>query len=301
MQQDAKVKVTSSPIERIDTSQNDQPEGYNPEQPITPREPEIQYDPTEFKKQTFHTNIVELPSKGLLYPEGHPLRAGKVEMKLMTTKEENILTTESYIKSGIVIDKFLQSMVVAPKFNFDDLLIGDKDALIIASRIYGHGEIYPVKVTTPSGKTESYDVDLTTLEHKELNETLFSSGENSFRYSYENKLGKYDIDFKLLTVRDQKEIDEKLGKKVKVSGAADTQVSTRLLQMITAVNGNSDPRFIRLFVEDEFLAPNSRAFRNYVGSIQPGINLEVELTDGDSGDSFRHTVTVGPSFFWPDL
>lgn len=246
----------------------------------------------------FPTNIVELPSQGKYYPEGHPLSGGTLEMKFMTAKEENILTTESYIKSGVVIDKFLQSMIITPKFNYDELLIGDRDGLMIASRIYGYGEIYPIEVTTPSGKKQKVDIDLTTLENKPIPDTL-NSLENRFSWTFENRIGKYTIEFKLLTVGDDKIIQDKL-KKYRAAGSADRQITTRLEQIILSVNGNPDPMFIKLFIENEFMANDSRKFREYVASITPGVNMEIELEDSDTGEPFRTSAAIGPSFFWPD-
>jgi hypothetical protein len=122
------------------------------------------------------TEMVELPSKGLAYPEGHPLREGKVEVKYMTAKEEDILTNQSYIEKGTVLDKLLESVVVS-KINIKDLIIGDKNALLIATRILGYGKDYSF-----SYMGESYDVDLSTLENKEIDESLLSEG-NKFFYT----------------------------------------------------------------------------------------------------------------------
>ena len=236
----------------------------------------------ETKSSTFPTNIVELPSKGLLYDESNALSAGVVEMKYMTAKEENILTTESYITQRIVIDKFLQSMVIAPKFDYDSLLIGDKDALIVAARVYGYGEIYPVEITAPSGKKQKVEIDLLTLKKKEVDEDLYRNRENCFVYEFENRGEHVRLEFKLLTVGDQKKIDEKL-RKYKAAGTPDSQITTRLQQMILSVNGNSDPTFVKLFIENEFLSKNSREFREYVASINPGIDLEIDVVDEDTG------------------
>ena len=120
----------------------------------------------EENKFKFPTEMVELPSKGLLYPEGHPLSNGKVEMKYMTAKEEDILTNQNYIKQGVVIDKLLQSLLVT-KFNFDDLLTGDKNAIMIAARVLGYGKDYAF---TYNG--EEINIDLSQLRTIELDETL---------------------------------------------------------------------------------------------------------------------------------
>ena len=105
------------------------------------------------------TEVIELPSKGLLYPEGHPLAEGKVEVKYMTAKEEDILTNQNYIKNGSVIDRLLQSLIVT-KFDYNDLLTGDKNAIMIAARILAYGAKYDV---TYNGVDQ--EIDLTTLEN----------------------------------------------------------------------------------------------------------------------------------------
>lgn len=290
---DEKVKVTQ---EKIDTTIPEPPMGYHPE---LEKHDVVRTESTTETK--FPTNIVKLPSKGLLYSQDDLLSQGFVEMKFMTAKEENILTTESYIKSNVVIDKFLQSMIISPKFNFDNLLVGDKDALLIASRIYGYGEMYVADVISPSGKKQKVEINLEDLPNKEVDETLFSSHENRFSYTFKSRSGQeYTIEFKLLTAGDLKEIDSKL-KKYKTANAADTQITSRLQQLILAVNGNSDRNFIRLFVENEFLAVDARKFREYVASVQPGVNMEIEVIDEETGEPFRTEITIGPNFLWPDI
>ena len=116
---------------------------------------------TEF---TLPTEVIELPSKGLIYPKDNPLSSGKVEMKYMTAKEEDILTNQSYIQKGIVIDKLLQSLIVS-KINYSDLIVGDKNAIMVAARILGYGKEYEF---TSGG--EQYNIDLSTIENKPIND-----------------------------------------------------------------------------------------------------------------------------------
>src|SRR5210317_1882951 len=117
------------------------------------------------------TETIELPSKGLLYPEGHPLASGTVEMKYMTAKEEDILTNKNYIKNGTVIDKLLKSLLVT-EFNYNDLLVGDKNAIMIAARILSYGKDYPVNFNS-----EQVIVDLSLLEPTE-HQVEYSRGQN---------------------------------------------------------------------------------------------------------------------------
>ena len=117
------------------------------------------------EKFKFPTEVVELPSKGLVYPEDNPLSSGTIEMKYMTAKEEDILTNQNYIKDGTVIDRLMKSLIVS-KINYDDLIVGDKNAVMVASRILGYGKDYTFKYNG-----EEVTVDLSTLEPRYLDES----------------------------------------------------------------------------------------------------------------------------------
>lgn len=240
---------------------------------------------SEFKMPT---EVIELPSKGLLYPESNPLSSGKIEMKYMTAKEEDILTNQSYIKQGIVIDKLVQSLIVSD-INYDDLLIGDKDAILVAARILGYGKDYEFNYMG-----ESYVVDLTTLEPKEFDEKTIKRGVNSFDYVVPSTETK--ITYKILTHGDEKLIEKELEGLRKINKDSSSEVSTRLKYMITAVEGDTNPKSIRDFVDNYFLARDARAFRKHVNSIQPGVNTVFTANSGE-----EVALPVDLSFFWPDL
>ncbi len=251
------------------------------------------------KTSLFPTQIVDLPSKGLVYELDNPLSSGTIEIKYMTAKEEDILTTESYIKSGIVLDKLLQSLIVNPVVVrvYDQLVTGDRNALLIAARKYGYGENYDFETTTPSGNKQKVHVNLDDLVAKELyDETIFT---NRNRFSFQLPRSKNYLEFKILTIGDDKQINERL-KKYKTANGRDLQLTERLNKMIISVDGNEDPIYIRNFV-DQMLALDSRAFREYVAKIQPNVNMEIDVIDEETGDSFRTGVTLGSSFFWPEL
>ena len=114
------------------------------------------------------TEEVELPSKGLLYPKENPLSSGKIEMKYMTAKEEDILTNQNYIQKGVVIDKLLQSLIVNKDINYNDLLIGDKNAIMVAARILSYGKDYEF-----IWDGQSQNIDLSTMQNKDINEDLY--------------------------------------------------------------------------------------------------------------------------------
>jgi hypothetical protein len=241
---------------------------------------------------TIPTETVELPSKGLLYPKDSPLADGKIEMKYMTAKEEDILTNQNYIQKGIVIDKLLESLIVT-KVNYNDLLIGDKDALLIASRILGYGKDYSF---TYAG--EKISVDLTQIKNKELDESLIKDGKNEFEFklpSTENV-----ITFKILSQQDEKNIQREIDGLKKVSPNSNQELSTRMKYMIISVNGNTERPLVREFVDKAFLARDARAFREYYATIVPGVDTTIshEFEDGIQEDL---AIPINANFLWPDF
>lgn len=241
------------------------------------------------EENKFPTEIVELPSKGLIYPEGHPLRSGKVEMKYMTAKEEDILTNQSYISKGTVLDKLMQSLIVS-EIDYNELLVGDKNAVMVAARILGYGSEYKI---TYLGEDET--IDLSLLENKEIDESLFKEGNNSFSFTLPHS--KNHITFKLLTHKDERDVQRELDSLKKINKDASPELTTRLKYMITSVEGKTETKDIRHFVDNYLLAKDSRELRAYVKKIQP----DVDLTFFPLGESNRVTIPIGVSFFWPDI
>ena len=244
-------------------------------------------------KSMFPTEEVTLPSKGLIYPPENPLSKGVVEMKYMTAKEEDILTNESYIKKGTVIDRLLQALIITP-INYDDLVVGDKNAIMIAARVLGYGKDYTF---TLDG--EEHTVDLTKVEDKELKEEdLVAKGRNEFEFTLPTT--QKVITFKLLTHGDEKKINAEMDglKKAKQSPS---ELTTRLKYMILSIDGDSERRTVREFVDTQLLARDARALREYIKSIQPDVDLifDLEMENGDVKEGVR--VPIGVTFFWPDF
>lgn len=236
----------------------------------------------------FPTEQVELPSKGLIYPKESPLSSGVVEMKYMTAKEEDILTNQAYIKKGIVLDKLLRSLVVSKDINIDDLIVGDKNAILIASRLLGYGAEYKF---TYGG--EEFTVDLNELDNKPIDESRFTQGVNEFEYTLPTSKNK--ITYKLITGRDEKAIDREIAGLKKINKEASPELTTRLKQAILSVDGDTEKKTIREFVDNYLLAKDSRAFREHIRLTQPDVDMNIVL---DSGEEV--TVPIGLNFFWPD-
>jgi len=241
---------------------------------------------SEFK---LPTEVVELPSKGLLYSEESGLKSGKIEMKYMTAKEEDILTNQSYISKGVVLDKLMQSLIVS-KVDYNSLLLGDKNAIMVAARILGYGSEYKF---TYGGEDQT--VDLSLIENKEIDESLFKEGNNQFEFTLPHS--KNHITFKFLSHKDEKSIQRELDGLKKINKDASPELTTRLKHMITSVEGKTETKDIRDFVDNYLLAKDSRALREHIKEIQP----DVDLTFFPDGYENRVNIPVGVSFFWPDV
>jgi hypothetical protein len=246
----------------------------------------------EQTKHQFPGEEVTLPSKGLLYPEGHPLKSGKIEMKYMTAREEDILTNPNLIENGTVIDKLLQSLIITP-FDYNDLLVGDKNAILIAARILGYGKEYEFKYNG-----EPYKIDLTQIEDKSIDESLITNNENKFFYTLPTS--KQEITFKFLTHKDENLIANELKGLKKLNKNSSSTISTRMKYVITSVGGDSETKTIREFIDTQLLAIDSRALRNYIESIQPDVDLTYECED-KKGNLITIAIPIGLNFFWPDI
>lgn len=239
-------------------------------------------------KFTVPTETVDLPSKGLVYPLSNPLSSGKVEMKYMTAKEEDILTNQNYINKGTVLDELIKSLIVSD-VKYEDMVVGDKNALLVAARILGYGKEYNF---TWGG--EEYNIDLTTIENKPIDESLFK---NLNEFSFTLPSTGTNITFKLLTSSDEKKINAELEGLKKINKNTSPELSTRLKYMITSVEGNREAKDIRQFVDNQLLARDSRALREYIKEVQP----DVDLTFFPSGSDTKVSIPVGLGFFWPDV
>ena len=243
-------------------------------------------------KQQFPTEEVTLPSKGLLYPKDSPLSKGVVEMKYMTAKEEDILTNQNYIQNGTVIDKLLKSLIVTP-IDYNTLLAGDKNAILIAARVLGYGAEYEFEY-----KGEKIEVDLSTIKDKPLDKSLIIEGKNEFEF--ELPTAKRTITFKILTHADENKISQELKGLKKINKKSSSELTTRMKHILVSVDGNSESKYIRNFVDNEFLARDARELRKYIKKIQPDVDLTFQHEDR-RGNPIELVIPVGITFFWPDV
>lgn len=238
----------------------------------------------------FPTEIIDLPSRGLLYPIESPLSSGKIELKYMTAKEEDILTNRNYIEKGIVIDKLLQSLIIT-KVDYTELVTGDQNAIMIAARILGYGKDYEFVYAG-----ERYTVDLTSLDDKPFDESLITPHVNEFKYRLPHS--QIDITFKILTVADEEKIKQEINGLKKINKELSPELSTKLKYTITSVQNKREQGIIRDFVDNQLLARDSKALREYIRQVQPDIDLKVPVTVNGVEEDIMLPITI--DFFWPD-
>jgi hypothetical protein len=216
----------------------------------------------------------------------------------MTAMDENILTSPNLIKSGKVLDVLLERKVKESPVPFEELLVGDRNAIMIWLRATGYGEMYPVKLTDPTSGVEfETEIDLSTLKTKELPEGVEPDEKGEFSFLLPKC--KKKIKFRLLTVGDEKSI---VSRSEKYEKATKSQISNaltyRLQAQIKEVDGNRDINYIQQFV-NVMPAFDSLKFREYSDSIEPGIDMSAEV-EGPTG-TFQAPVTLGLNFFWPNV
>jgi len=250
-------------------------------------------------KFDFPTEVIDLPSQGKLYPESNPLSKGSIEIKYMTAKEEDILASQNLIKKGVVLDKLFESVVVGTDVNVNDIFIGDKNAILLATRILGYGKDYHVEVNDPfTGETQKVNIDLSAVQIKEVDVKKLSA-EN--RYEFDLPLGKKKIIFRLLTHKDEIDINaevQALNRLTKGDNISQ-DVSTRLRYMIQEVDGNEDRGFINNYVKNSLLARDSRALRKYVQTFTPDLELKFNFVSDITGEEEALDIPFGVGFFYP--
>jgi len=246
----------------------------------------------------FPTEIVELASRGWFYDKDNLLSSGVIELQYMTAMHEDILTSTNLIQKGVVIERLLQALIVDKKVSYDSLLIGDKNSIMVASRILGYGKDYIVKVTCANcGTVNNTTVDLTQLDFKTIPEP---AEKNVNLFTFTLPTSNRVLTYRLLTQADEDSIDEDVEKQLVIDSDVDKTLTTRLKYIIVSVDGDESKVVIRKFVDSEFLARDSRAFRQHYQENSPDVDFTIMHKCKKCSDERKIRVPIGPDFFWPD-
>ena len=241
----------------------------------------------------FPSEVIDLPSEGKLYPEGSPLREGKLEVKYMTAKEEDILTSQNLIKKGLVIETLLDSLILTKGVKSEDLIIGDKNALMVAARILAYGPEYACEVTNPStGEQLTHTFNIADCPFVKLPKDV--DGNN---FEFELPVSKQKITFKLLSGKDERMINNELDKIKKLGTQIIPELTTRLRYLITSIDGETKQNVINSFVEN-MLSKDSLSLRQEITKVTPDIDLSQEIDI--EGDTVKVDIPMTVNFFWPN-
>jgi len=241
----------------------------------------------------FPSEVIDLPSEGKLYPKEHPCSNGKIEIKYMTAKEEDILTSQNLIKKGVVIDRLMDSLILTPGVKSDDLILGDKNAVMVAARVLAYGPEYVCDIINPNnGEKMSHQFNLTDCPFKKLPEDIT---ENKFEVNL--PISKKKITFKILTGKEEVMINEELKASEKINTEVKPELTTRLRHTVTSVDGDDSQATINNFVQN-LLARDSMYLRKEIQRVSPDIELiqEVEI----EGESVKVNIPMTAGFFWPE-
>ena len=269
----------------------------NAEPPVTQVQGESTFDPLSFVAPT---EFVELPSKGLCYPEGHPLHGEEtIEIKFMTAKEEDILSSRALLKKGIAIERFLQSVIVNSRIKSKDLLVGDRNAILIAARVSGYGNLYETQINCPACSEKnhfSFDLNEKTIKETKASDEVIALGNGTFQITM--PFSKFKINFRMLTGEDENQlaaasITKKKTKKI------DSVLTEQYKRMIVAIEGHTDRAIISKYA-DSMPTQDSRHLRKCYKEATPDVDIKKQFECHSCGHEQEVEVPFGADFFWPD-
>jgi hypothetical protein len=252
------------------------------------------------------TDFVEIPSRGKYYPQGHPLHDEEtVEIRHMTTKEEDILTSRSLLKRGIALDRVIQNLIVNKSIKADHLLVGDRNAIVIAARIAAYGADYDTKVTCPACNTaQEFSFNLIEAESHEGTDSELLEAVDNNNGTFEVKLPvtEVDVTFRLLTGVDEKRsiamATNRKARRSQKDGGLENNISTQLASIIVAVNGDETPAAIKYLIEN-MPSMDSRHLRYAHRVATPNIDLTQTFECCECEFMQEMEVPLTADFFWP--
>ena len=244
------------------------------------------------------TEFVELPSKGRFYPPGHPLHNQEaIEVKQMTAKEEDILTSRSLLKQGVAIDRVLQSIVMDPRIDVSSLLVGDRNAIVVSCRVSGYGSEYTTKITCPACEVKNeytFDLNQSVIKNGEL-EDVTDNGDGTFNTVLPKS--NLSVNFRLLTGRDEKFLAQ--GQTTKNKNKADRMITTQLRGILVSANDNDTPEALN-YVANNLPSMDSKYLRDAYKTTQPNIDLTQHYQCDECDHEVEMEVPLTADFFWPN-
>lgn len=250
------------------------------------------------------TEFVDLPSKGLFYPEGHPLKGtDTIEIKQMTAKEEDMLTSRSLLKKGVALERVMQSLIVDKTLDPESILVGDRNAILVATRIAAYGNDYVTKVGCPScGESQEYSFDLfnvNTIEadsYEKIPEEVTLTENGTFTTTLPRT--ELEIEFRLLSGNDENKQLKGIEMDRKARGQHEKNVTRLLSNIIISVNGNQTAQAINYVVEN-IPSIDARHLRTIYKAVNPNVDMIQHFECSECDHEQEMEVPLTADFFWP--
>jgi hypothetical protein len=248
------------------------------------------------------TEFVELPSGGRFYPETHPLYGQTtIEIKQMTAKEEDMLTSRTLLKNGVAIERVIQSLIMDKRINPDSMLVGDRNAVIIAARISGYGSDYNTNVSCPScGTTQEYGIDLhdANVHNGQIPDVLGVVDNEDGTFTTTLPKTRVQVAFRLLNGADEKNLVSQL-ENARKRKRPEQAITTQIRNMVVSVNGDESIQALNYLIEN-IPSLDARHLRACYREVAPNIDLTQVFQCGECGHEQDMEVPLSADFFWPD-
>ena len=248
------------------------------------------------------TEFVELPSRGKGYGEKHPLHKQEViEIRFMTAKDEDILSSQTLIKKGLAIERFLQNIIVDKRIKSESILSGDRNAILIAARKSGYGAYYETKVTCPNCQESNdcvFDLENPEIQESVIDPELGITETSRGTFIVVPPLSKFKVELRLLTGREETLMAANLKNRQKKK-QLESIVSDQLKMMIVSVEGHEDPKTINMYANN-IPTQDTRHLRKAFKSISPNVRIAEDYNCTSCGFEQELEVPFGADFFWPD-
>jgi len=245
------------------------------------------------------TEFVELPSQGRFYPEGHPLRGqDSIEIRQMTAKEEDMLTSRTLLKKGVALDRVIASLIIDKSIDPDSLVVGDRNAIIIATRVSGYGNVYETKVSCPNcGTKQDYSFDLNHANIYDGADARDLGVQTNHDGTFNVSLPRtgVDVQFRLLNGRDEKMFVN--GMQSDKKAKSEKNISRQLAAIVVSLNGDTSMQAKQYFIEN-VPSIDSRHLRLAYRLAAPNIDLTQQFVCGECSHEQEMEVPLSADFFW---
>jgi len=245
------------------------------------------------------TEFVELPSQGRFYPEGHPLRGqDSIEIRQMTAKEEDMLTSRTLLKKGVALDRVIASLIIDKSIDPDSLVVGDRNAIIIATRVSGYGNVYETKVSCPNcGTKQDYSFDLNHANIYDGADARDLGVQTNHDGTFNVSLPRtgVDVQFRLLNGRDEKMFVN--GMQSDKKAKSEKNISRQLAAIVVSLNGDTSMQAKQYFIEN-VPSIDSRHLRLAYRLAAPNVDLTQQFVCGECSHEQEMEVPLSADFFW---